>query len=146
MLSTIRTCPEDGGGFPILFGSAVGSFVMFTVLLYKKKVIWTLLETTVSILITICIILWITKGAYQSVVFGILSEIIVGVYLIIRTIKCPMYQYNLAGYVLFLLASIVATYNASDWSIPQIGYALSEVVLTTITIIPLVTQMIRDRS
>jgi len=142
MFSTIWSTPLDGGGFPILLGSAVGSFIMFIILLYQKKIIWTWLETMISVLITICIITWILKGPHESVKLGIASEIIVGIYLIIKTYKCPVYKYNLTGYLLFLLASIITTLSAPNWSLPHVGYSISEIIITTIIIIPLLIQLL----
>jgi len=146
MFSTIEATPEDGGGFPILFGSAVGSFIMFIIILYQKKIIWTWLETVITSLIIFCIVAWIIKGPYEAVAMGIISEIIVSIYLIIKTYRYPVFKYNLIGYILFLLASITTTLNAPDWSLTQIGYASSEIVLTTIIIIPLLIQFIKEKT
>jgi len=136
MFSVLKTTQKDGDGFAILFGSSICSFVMFIILACQKKSKWGWLETTVAGLVFICIVVWIVKGPYESVRIGIISEIIVGTYLIIETVNSPRCNYyNIVGYLLFLLASIISVINAKDYSLPEYGYAFSEIVITTATII-----------
>lgn len=80
---------------------------------------------------------WVIEGPYEAVVLGVVSESIVGIYLAIKTFLNPVAKYNLVGYSFFLAASIIATCDAKDWSWPEVGYSLSEVIITSITIIPL---------
>jgi len=138
MFATISVSIKNGGGgYQILFGSAICSFLMFIILLYQRRSICTWLEITIVILIIICGGAWIIKGPYEAVVLGVISESIVGGYLIIKTFLNPVVKNNLIGYILFLTASVVATYDAKDWSIQEVGYSLSEVFLTSFTIAPL---------
>ena len=94
-----------------------------------------------TLLIFICVSSWIIKGPYGAVALGIISESIVGIYLLIKTIQKPVIKYNLIGYSLFLLTSIIATIDAKDWSLPEIGYSLSEVFITSATIAPLIIRL-----
>lgn len=139
MLVTTKSLIK-AGGFQILFGSAIVSLLMFIILLRKKKIIWTWFETGIVILIFICISIWFTKGPYEAVIWGIISESIVGVYLLVKTIKLPVVEYNLLGYTFFLLACIIAVLDAPDWSLHEIGYPASEVIITLFTIIPLLVK------
>ena len=134
-----------GDGYHVLFASAICSFLMFIILLYQRKFVWTLLEKIIVSLITICGLIWVIKGAYNATIFGIISEAIVGIYLIIKTIERPVVKYNLAGYTLFLIACIVAVFNADHWTLEDIGYNLSEIVITSITIIPLLIKWRKER-
>ena len=139
MFATIKVSLKNGGGgYQILFGSAICSFLMFIILLYQKRNAWTSLEGIMTLLIFICVSSWIIKGPYGAVALGIISESIVGIYLLIKTIQKPVIKYNLIGYSLFLLTSIIATIDAKDWSLPEIGYSLSEVFITSATIAPLI--------
>jgi len=88
-------------------------------------------------LVLLCVGAWYYSGPYWALIFGISSESIVGIYLAIKTFKNPMVKYNLAGYILFLIVSIIAMINASGWTIAQMGYPLCEAILCIITIIPL---------
>lgn len=106
---------------------------------------WTWLETLISILIIVCISVWIKKGIHQAVLWGIISESVVGFYLMIKTFNFPVVQYNLPGYLLFLLACIIALYMASDWSLEEVGYPISEIILTSLTIIPLIKKWKKEK-
>jgi len=125
------------GGYQVLFASAIISLFMFIVLYRKQKIIWKWIEKTTIILIILCLGFWLFMGPSKAVLWGILSESFVGIYLLYKTIKDPVVKYNLLGYVLFLLACILAVYDAPNWSIYEIGYPTSEIMLTTLTIIPL---------
>lgn len=145
MFATIQVSLKNGGGgYQILFGSAICSFLMFIILLYQKRNAWTFLEVIITLLIFVSASVWIIIGPYEAVALGIISESIVGIYLIIKTIQKPVIKYNLAGYSLFLLASIIATIDAKDWSLPEVGYSLSEVFITSVTIIPLIIKLFKE--
>ena len=120
----------------ILFGFTIGSFVMMSILFFQKRIAWTWLETSVTLLVLICLVAW-HYSSHLVLRLGILSECIVGIYLIIKTFKNPVVKYNLTGYILFLITSILAMINAKDWSIEEMGYPLSEAILCIVTILPL---------
>jgi len=145
MFSTINAAPQDKGAIPFLLGCSIGSLIMFIILLYQGRKTYNWTELFVTILIFICGTAWVIKGPYHAVVWGIISESIVGIYLIAKTIKDPVVKYNLTGYLLFLASSIVSIYNAKSWSLPDAGYALCESVLSIITIIPLLIQLRKER-
>lgn len=127
----------DGNNI-ILFGFTIGSFIMASILLFQKRFAWTILETVITILVILCIFAKYISGPYWTLIFGIASECIVGIYLIIKTFKNPVVKYNLAGYILFLIASILAMFNAKNWSVEEMGYPLCETLLCIGTIVPLI--------
>jgi hypothetical protein len=146
MISTVNAAEnEGGGGFPILLGSAAGSLIMCIVLLRRKKSYWGPLEIITAVLFVICVGTFVFKGPNESVKLGVLSESIVGIYLIVKTKKCPVCKYNLKGYLLFWLASIITTISAPEWSWANVGYSLSEIVITGLTIVPLLVQLRKDK-
>lgn len=134
---TMLSSNKLNGSYVILFGFAIGSLIMAVILLYQGRIAWTWLETVVTTLVLICISTWCCIGPYGALIFGIISESIVGIYLVIKTFINPTIKYNLTGYILFLIASIIAIFNAEDWSIAQMGYPLCETILCILTIIPL---------
>ena len=128
---------EKNGSYVILFGFSVGSFLMSAILFYQKRINWTRLETVITFLVFLCIGAWYVSGPYWTIIFGIASETIVGIYLIIKTYRNPDYKYNLSGYMMFFIVSTLTMVTAKDLSIPQIGYAFTETILNIIIIIPL---------
>lgn len=146
MISIIIVAEKEGSeGFPILLGSAAGSLVMCIVLLCKKKSYWGTLEIITAVLFVICVGAFVFKGPNESVKLGVLSESVVGIYLIVKTKKCPVYKYNLVGYILFWLASVLTTISAQEWSWANVGYSLSEIFITGLTIVPLLVQLRKDK-
>lgn len=123
---------------PMVFGFAVGSLILASILLYQKRYAkMKTIEITTVILIVSCIIVWKTMGSYYALIASILSEVIVGIYLIIQTYKYPKIEYNLIGYIGFFIVSIISIINTKNWSIQEVGFAISEATLTFIILIPL---------
>lgn len=142
MFSTI----EKDGNYVILFGFAVGSFIMSFILLYQRRISFTWLEAGTTLMVITSLIVWYLGGPYWTIVAGIVSEAIVGIYLIIRTFRYPVVKYNFAGYFWFLIVSITTMIAATDWSIPQMGYACCETILNIIILIPLLKKWLEDRN
>lgn len=141
----INKAKIQSGGGPVLFASAIISLFMFIVLFKKTDIIFTWVEICTIFLIIFCLGVWFFKGPHKAVFWGVLSESLVGIYLIYKTVKNPVVRYNLWGYTVFLLACIVALFDAPDLSFKEIGYPLSEVIITTLTIIPLLIQLKKER-
>ena len=135
-----------GGWYIMQFGYAIGSFVMATILIYQKRFVWGWLETIISLLILICLILWQIYGSFWAVRSSILSETGVGVYLIIKTYKNPVVKYNLIGYLGFLMTSIIAMFAAKDWSVEQMGFPFCETILNIIILFPLIIKWKKERN
>lgn len=140
---TMFSSNKIDGSYVILLGFSVGSFVMSSILLYQGRIGWTWLETIMIILVGLCIGAWLTSGPYMAVIFGIMSEVIVGINLIIKTWKNPVVKYNLVGYVVFLIVSLLTFATAEDLSIKQAGYAICETILSIIILIPLVKNWLK---
>jgi hypothetical protein len=137
-LITMFSSVVKDGSFAILFGFSVGSLIMATILFTQRRFAWTWLETVIIILVVLCIVSWKLKGPGHAIVAGILSECFVGIYLIIKTWKNPRIKYNLIGYTIFFIVSILSMVHAKDWSIPQMGYPFCETILCFFTILPLI--------
>jgi hypothetical protein len=142
----LRYALVESGGALILLGSSVVCLVMFIILYYKKGMTCTWKETLMIVFVVFCIFTWIIIGPKKAVIFGIISESIIGLYLAIRTFKYPIVKYNLLGYSLFLLTCIISIYDAPDWSLYEIGYPVSEVIITSITITPLLIQLVKEKN
>jgi hypothetical protein len=141
----LRYALVESGGALILLGSSVVCLVMFIILYYKKGIICTWKEKSMIMFIIFCIFTWIIIGPKKAIICGIASEFIVGLYLAIKTFRFPVVKYNLLGYSLFLLTCIISIFDAPDWSLYEIGYPVSEVVITTVTIIPLLIQWRKEK-
>lgn len=123
----------------MVFGFTVGSFIMSLILFCQRRFVkFTILETTMIILIIICFIVWIILGSYATFIFSVSSEIIIGVYLIIQTFKHPKVKYNLTGYIFFVIISFISIIFTKAWTIAEVGFAVSEMILSSVILIPLI--------
>ena len=143
MFSNIKVGPH---GYVMLFGFAVGSLIMSAILFYQKRFArWSLVETITLLLITICLIIWKLGGSYWALTSGIASETIVGLYLMRRTFRDPVVRYNMSGYSLFLLVSVITLLTAQEWTISEVGFALPETILNSIILIPLIIKRRKEK-
>lgn len=130
----------------MIFGFAIGSLIMASILFYQKRMVkFGKIEIITTILLIICIVVWGIFGSYLTLVISIISEIIIGTYLIIQTFKYPRVEYNLIGYLGFIIVSIISVIFTKAWTIPEVGYALSESILSFIILIPLLKKWFKER-
>jgi hypothetical membrane protein len=131
---------------PMVFGFAIGSLIMSSVLFYQRRFVkCTMVEFTTIILIIICVVIWKSVGSYFALVASIASEGIIGIYLIIETYKYPKVKYNLTGYLGFIIVSILSVISTKAWSIEEVGFALSETILSFVILIPLIKKWWNER-
>lgn len=143
---TMLSAVKIDGNYIMLFSFACGSIIMAGILFIQGRICWTWHETIVSILIVLCGIVWHYGGPYPAMVAGILSEAIIGGYLAYRTAKYPRPKYNLLGYSIFLLVSILSTVTAKGFNFKQVAYGTIEIMLCVLTIIPLIREFRRQKS
>jgi hypothetical protein len=124
---------------PMVFGFAIGSLIMTCVLFYQKRFVkCSKNEFTTMILIAICIIVWKFFGSYFALVASIASEMIIGIYLIIQTFKFPKVKYNLTGYIGFIIVSIISIIFTKAWTVEEVGFTVTETILSFVILIPLI--------
>lgn len=131
---------------PMVLGFGVGSLVMASIMFYQKRFLnFGKAEMIATFLTLIGITLWILSGPHYAFMFSIFSEIIVGGYLIYRTFKRPTLDYNFISYFGFLVVSSFSIITTTEWTISEVGYAISESTLNIIILIPLFPLFIKNR-
>ena len=139
------------GAWIILFGFAIGSFIMSLILALQKRWGWKLPETFTFVLVAFCVFIWKTAGPYWSFRFGFVSESIVGLYLAYKTFKKPKVEYNLLGYIFFFVVCIIVivalmiTNKRADWSFELLGYPICEACISALTCYPLFKKLKEER-
>lgn len=122
----------------MVLGYAIGSLFMTLILIYQKRfTTFGKIEIITIILIVICIIVKFTFSKW-ALTTSIASETIIGIYLITQTFKYPKIKYNLIGYLGFIVVGIISMIVTKDWSIAEVGFALSETLLSFVILIPLI--------
>ena len=131
---------------PMVFGFAVGSLVMASILCHQKRFVRLGIAEIIAIALTLIgITLWICSGPHTAFLFSIFSEIVVGGYLIYKTFKNPTLDYNFWSYTGFLVVSSLSVITTTKWTIPEVGYAISETILNLLILIPLLPLWLKKK-
>lgn len=139
-LITLITTVQEEGSYSILVGFSAGSLILAGVLCYQGRWEWRWLETIVLLLIIICTYLYFCCESSIALLFSVISETIVGMYLVYRTYKNPQHRYNLFSYTLFLMVAIITLFNSPEFTFKYVGFAISEIILSILCIIPLLIE------
>ena len=114
-----------GGNFALPMAYTFGSSSVVVALLIKhQKKVWTWFEISVSILVFICVLVWIIAGAQMTTVAGTIAVTIAGFPLLVDTYKNPK-SIPLPIYSSFFIANLLSTIGGKDWSIEERLYPAS---------------------
>lgn len=107
------------GGSPILYTVfTLGTFCVTALLIYKKQFEWGRFETFVTLLVIVCIVVYLLSGAYMATIATAAALSIAGIPQIVETYKSPESTSSTA-YVLFSVSSILALFETSVWTVPD---------------------------
>jgi len=131
---------------PMVFGFAIGSFVLMLIMFHQRRFVRLGIAEIIAITLTLIgITLWIGSGPHTAFLFSIFSEIVVGGYLIFKTFKNPAVDYNFWSYIGFLTVSSLSVITTAKWTIPEVGYAVSETVLNILILVPLFPLWLKNK-
>ena len=130
---------------PMVLGFAIGSLISASVLFYQRRYANIgLIELIMLILIAYCFFN-LRKGYLNAFETGVFSELLTGIYLIWQTWNHPKVKYNFQAYSLFLLVSIISLISTERWKEEEYLFAVVEVSLNIIILIPLSMEWIKER-
>jgi hypothetical protein len=136
MLDTIAmvTTILQGGNFWLPLSNVVGSSTIALLLIFKKQVSWSWIETMTAILVFICLIIWYTAGEQAGIISSSLAVVIASVPQMVDTYKNPAGT-PLIAYLIFLAANILSFAAGHDWSIEERFYAGCAVFLCLVIVL-----------
>ncbi len=114
----------------------IGASITALVLFVKGQCVWTPLDTTVSILVFVCLVLWKTLGSKWAMTLAILSGVIASVPYVMLTWKFPQSSPYVAN-IMFLVANTLAFMSVDDWAITKVLYPGVNVLMGIIMLVPL---------
>lgn len=124
---------QDGNYYlPLVY--TIGSFSVACLVAFKKQFTWTWIETLVTILVFICIIVWWKIGPRAATIASVAAMVIASIPQIYATALRPSMAPTKI-YLLFCLASILSLLGGTEWSVEQKLYPagiLSFALLITI--------------
>lgn len=118
---------------PMIYG--VGATTTTIVLLIKGRYGWSNLDSVVTVLVVVCIILWLTKGPRLALVLSIVAGVIACIPFTIMTWEFPAKSPIVANSC-FLLSNIFAFISAKAWTLEDRLYSGTNVVLCSLLIFP----------
>jgi hypothetical protein len=133
LLDTIATVTTiiEGGNHWLALSNAVGSFAITFILLAKRQVLWTWVESMTTTLVIICLVVWYMLGEQAGIVASSLANLIAGIPQMVDTYKKPQSTPSLP-YAVFLIGNVVSLIAGSAWTIEERFYQCTSVVLTLV--------------
>ncbi|MFA6324989.1 MAG: hypothetical protein WCX46_02055 [Candidatus Paceibacterota bacterium] len=130
------TLMEASSTFLPLF-YAIGSFITAGVLLYKKIYSWTWWDTIITVIVLICIFIWIEAGDYTAIIVGIIASTISFIPQIRDTNEKPhetpfiFYFFFLLGDSLCFIGEFV---GGNEFTVKGSLFSFTEILLSLIII------------
>ena len=133
IIATITTVIE-GGNYWLALSNGIGSTVITIILVYKKQISWSWVESMTAVLVVVCLIVWYTSGESAGIVASSLAVVIASIPQMVDTFRKPEGTPTHV-YVIFLVANIISFVAGKDWSIEERFYQACGVFLCALIVV-----------
>jgi len=130
LIATITTILA-GGNYWLALANAIGSTCITLLLIYKKQISWSWVESLSAGLVVICLVVWYTSGEVAGIVASSLAVVIASVPQMVDTYRKPEATPKLS-YGIFLVANILAMIGGKAWTIEERFYACCGIFLCSV--------------
>jgi hypothetical protein len=130
LIATVTTILAHGN-YWLALSNSIGSTVITLLLIYKKQVSWSWIESMTALLVVICLIIWYFAGEQAGIMASSLAVVIASVPQMADTYKKPEAT-PLGVYVVFLAANIVALIAGTAWTIEERFYPCCGIFLCSV--------------
>lgn len=120
---TVANVHALGGNTDVLYMFTVGSGATFFALFYKKQFKWTRLESFISFLIAVCLVVWLIIGPQATVIAGATSAGLANVPLFVQSWKNPDKDAT-PIWIIFLLCNWCFFLAAKNWNVEEVLYPI----------------------
>ena len=114
---------------------AMGSSATALILLYKGKIGWSSFDSIIAVLVVMCVILWLSKGARWALVLSVIAAVIAAVPFIIVTWKTPSSSPIIANSG-FFFANILSFAAAKAWTLEDRLYPGANIIVCGLLVLP----------
>jgi hypothetical protein len=132
LIATITTIME-GGNYWLALSNAIGSTVITVLLIRKKQVSWSWVESMTAILVVVCLIVWYTTGEQAGIIASSLAVVIASIPQFVDTYRKPGATPTMP-YVIFLVANIVSFVGGASWTIEERFYQACAIFLCVVIV------------
>ena len=136
MLDTIAmiTSIIEQGNFWLPLSNSLGASLVAILLIVKKQVVWTWVESLTAGLVVICLIVWGTAGERAGLIASSIAVLIASVPQMIDTYKRPQATPTIA-YAIFLFADVLSVFAGKAWTIEERFYSVIGVILSVVILV-----------
>jgi hypothetical protein len=132
-IATITTFLQ-GGNYWLPFSNVVGSSTIAALLVIKRQVAWSWIESMTAVLVMICLCIWYTAGEVPGIVASSLAVVIASIPQMAETYRHPQTT-PVGAYVIFLAANILSFLAGRAWSIEERFYAGCSIFLCVVIVL-----------
>jgi len=116
------------GNFWLAASNVVGAFSIAALLLYKRQFEWSVTETTTSVLVIACLLIWYSAGNTSAIIASSIAVVIAGIPQIAHTRKNPQ-DTPMSVYMIWVTANTLSLFAGRAWTIDERFYAVCGLVL-----------------
>jgi hypothetical protein len=120
-IATVTTYMENGN-YWLPFSNVVGASTVTILLIVKRQVSWSLVETLTAALVIICIVIWYTTGEQAGIVASSLAVVIASIPQMFETYRKPRVT-PVFSYIIFFMANTLSFISGKSWTIEERFYA-----------------------
>lgn len=133
LIATITTILA-GGNYWLALANAIGSTVITLVLIYKKQVAWSWVESLTAVLVVVCLFVWYVSGEHAGIIASSLAVVIASIPQMVDTYRKPAAT-PVMVYITFLTANVVALIGGKAWTIEERFYACCGIFLCSVIVV-----------
>jgi hypothetical protein len=116
------------GNFWLPLSNVVGTATIASLLIVKKQVYWSWIETLTSILVLICMVIWFLTGDTGAIVSSSIALVIASIPQMADTYRRPKETPTLV-YMIWLGANLLSFLAGKAWTINERFYAFCGMIL-----------------
>jgi hypothetical protein len=106
-------------GSPILYSVfTFGTLAVTIVIVIKKQISWSKFESFVSLLVLLCMTVYVTSGAYTATIATTVALFIAGIPQIVDTYRNP-HTASTSAYLFFTTSSFLSLIENQKWTVPD---------------------------
>jgi hypothetical protein len=133
LIATITSVLSDGN-YWLPMSNAIGSSVIAVLLIVKKQVSWSRIESMTVILVIICLIVWYADGDRAGIIASSLAVVLASVPQMVETYRKPEAT-PVSAYLVFLFANVISFSAGESWTIEERFYAGCSIFLCLVIVI-----------
>jgi hypothetical protein len=118
----------EGGNYWLALSNAIGSTIITLILVWKRQVAWSRVESMTAFLVFVCLFVWYYSGERAGIVASSLAVVVASIPQMVDTFKKPE-STPVLPYLIFTTANIVSLIGGTDWSIEERFYQCCSTLL-----------------